>query len=206
MDNYVITIAREYGSGGKTIGKMLADHLGIPCYDMEILRMASDDSGINEQLFAKSDEQLKRPIFFKPSRSVYTDELIPPGSKNFVSEENLFNYQAKIIKILADKESCVIIGRCADFVLKDRPNVLKVYVHAPFENCVKTTMEIRNLDQAEAEKFVRKVDKRRGDYYRYFTGRDWKDADNYDLCLDSATLGWEKCMQIVKAYLEIKMS
>ena len=81
MDNYVITIAREYGSGGKTIGKMLADHLGIPCYDMEILRMASDDSGINEQLFAKSDEQLKRPIFFKPSRSVYTDELIPPGSK-----------------------------------------------------------------------------------------------------------------------------
>ena len=83
MENYVITIAREYGSGGKTIGKMLADHLGIPCYDMEILRMASDDSGISEQLFAESDEQLKRPIFFKPSKSVYTDELIPPGSKNF---------------------------------------------------------------------------------------------------------------------------
>ena len=98
MDNYVITIAREYGSGGKTIGKMLADHLGIPCYDMEILRMASDDSGINEQLFAKSDEQLKRPIFFKPSRSVYTDELIPPGSKNFVSEENLDAGRQRVLR------------------------------------------------------------------------------------------------------------
>ena len=206
MDNYVITIAREYGSGGKTIGKMLADHLGIPCYDMEILRMASDDSGINEQLFAKSDEQLKRPIFFKPSRSVYTDELIPPGSKNFVSEENLFNYQAKIIKEVAAEESCVIIGRCADYVLKDDPNVLRLFFFAPKEDCIVRVMEHDGITRRDAENKIEKIDKHRADYYKYYTGKDWYDARNYDFCLDTTSMGYEKLVEVVKNFIEVYQS
>lgn len=207
MKNYVITIAREYGSGGKTIGKMLAEELGIHYYDMELLRLASDESGINEQLFAKSDERLKKPIFFKRStKSTYSGKLVPPNSEDFTSELNLFNYQAKVIMDLADKESCVIVGRCADYVLRDRENVLKIYVHAPVEDCVKKTMEVRNLNEDDARHFMEQTDKRRADYYRYFTGNNWKNADNYDLCLNSSILGWDKCVSVVKSYLQIKMS
>ena len=126
MDNYVITIARGFGSGGKTIGRMLSENLGIPYYDKELIRLDSEESGINEALFGKSDEKVKGGIFGKPKR--YSGELAKPDSSGFVSEENLFGYQAKVIKSLADKGSCIIVGRCADFVLKDRAHVIKVFI------------------------------------------------------------------------------
>lgn len=144
MDHYVITIARGYGSGGKTIGKMLSEKLDIPFYDRELLRMASDDSGIHERLFGQADERVK-PGLRKPFGKVYKGDLLPPESDDFVSDDNLFNYQAKIIKELADTRSCVIVGRCADFILQDRPNVVKLFVHAPFESCVKTVMDMYAL-------------------------------------------------------------
>ena len=125
MSRYVITIARGYGSGGRTIGKMLSKELGIPFYDRELLRLASDDSGINEELFVKADEKLKKTRLFKIARKAYQGELIPPDSDDFVSNDNLFNYQAKIIKELAETESCVIVGRCADYILKDCDRLLK---------------------------------------------------------------------------------
>lgn len=202
---YVITISREYGSGGKTIGRMLSEHLGIPFYDTELLRLASDESGINEALFINADEKLKPSLLRKPT-NVYKGKIIPPESDHFVSTENLFNYVAKVIRTLAEKESCVIIGRCADYILKDHPHVLRIYVHAPFGYCVEKTMEVHgNFDADEAQRYIRRVDKRRGDYYRYFTGRDWRDADNYDLCLNSSDLGWDKCVALVRSYLEIKL-
>lgn len=205
MNNFVITIAREYGSGGKTIGKLLAESLGVHYYDKELMRRASDESGINEALFAKADEKLKHPVLRMPGKSAYSGEITSPESADFVSAQNLFNYQAKVIREIAASESCVIVGRCADFVLKDNANVLRIYVHAPFEDCVRDTMRVHaELDRDGAEKFIRKMDKMRSDYYRYFTGRDWKNADNYDLCLSSAALGWDKCVALVRAYLNIK--
>ena len=115
-DKIVITIARQYGSGGLTIGKMLAQKLGVHFYDKELLKLASEDSGINEALFVNADEKIKNTILFKIAHSVYHGELIPPESDDFVSTQNLFNYQAKIIKQLANEEACVIVGRCADFI------------------------------------------------------------------------------------------
>ena len=204
---FVITIAREYGSGGKTIGKMLAQELNINFYSRELLRLASDASGISEELFANADEQLKGTLLFKTARGAYTGELIPPDDEDFVSNKNLFNFQAKVIRELAEKESCVIVGRCADYILKDRTDVLRIYVHAPFEYCVDRAREVRpDLSVAETEKDVRRTNKRKGEYYAYFTGRNWKDADNYDLCLNSSMLTWEQCVSLVKAYLEIKLS
>ena len=111
---------------------MLAEKLGINCYGREILRMASDDSGINELLFHRTDERLKGAGLFGLAKKVYKGGLIPPESDDFVSDQNLFNYQAKIIKELAAQESCVIVGRCADFILRDRPDVVSVFVHAPW--------------------------------------------------------------------------
>ena len=111
-----------------------------------------------------------------------------------------------MIQDIANTESCVIVGRCADFVLRDRPNVLRLYVHASFDYCLAKTMELHpEFDEEEAKRFIRRTDKGRADYYRYFTGHDWDCADNYDLCINSEALGWDKCVALVKAYLDIKM-
>ena len=203
MDHYVVTIARGYGSGGKTIGKMLSEKLDIPFYDRELLRMASDDSGIHERLFGQADERVK-PGLRKPFGKVYKGELLPPESDDFVSDDNLFNYQAKIIKELADTCSCVIVGRCADFILQGRTNVVKLFVHAPFESCVKTVMDMYALPQKEAEKKIQDTDRHRSAYYKYYTRRNWDNAQNYDLCLNSAELGFDKCVEIVEAYMNIR--
>lgn len=202
----IITIARQYGSGGKTIGQMLADDLGIPCYSREILRMASEDSGINEMLFNQADEKLKGIHLFGTAKGVYKGKVIPPESDGFVSNDNLFNYQAKIIKELAEKESCVFIGRCADFILKDKPNVVSVFVHAPKDYCLQRAMERSSMNEKEMLKFMAKTDKFRSDYYHYYTGRNWLDAQNYDLCLNSSKLGFEKCVEEIKAYVKVRFS
>lgn len=204
MDHYVITIARGYGSGGKTMGKILAEELGIHFYDRELMRLASDESGINEELFARADEQLKQSLLFKMARKEYKGELIPPDSEDFISNDNLFNYQAKVIRDLAEQESCVIVGRCADYILKDMDNVIKVFVHASLEDCIARLEGMFSLPQKELEKKVLSTDKRRAEYYRYYTGRNWEDAKNYDLCLNSQQLGFDKCVQIVKSYLNIR--
>lgn len=204
MSKYVITIARGYGSGGRTIGKMLAKELNIAYYDRELLRLASDDSGINEELFARADEKLRKTPLFRIARKTYKGELIPPDSDDFVSNDNLFNYQAKIIKELAQEESCVIVGRAADYILKDYDNVVKVFVHAPIKDCIKTLKEMTGKSEKEIEKQITSIDKHRAEYYKYYTGRNWEDAKNYDLCLNSSQLGFDKCVEIVKSYIDIR--
>lgn len=206
MNNCVITIARGFGSGGLTMGKQLAKELNISCYDRDLLRLASDDSGINESLFAKADETLKNSLIYKVAKSVYKGELIPPDRDDFISNENLFNYQAKIIKKLAQTESCVIIGRCADYVLKDFDNVLRLYIHAPLPYCIDTVAHKFYLSNKESKKLILTTDKRRASYYHYFTGQDWKDADHYDLCINSSILEQDKCIALVKSYLDIKFN
>ena len=156
MENIVITIARQYGSGGKTIGEMLARDLGIHCYNREILKMASEDSGISEKLFGKSDERLDIGLLQKLTKKVYSGDLINPESDGFVSKDNLFNYQAKIIKQLARQESCVIIGRCADFVLRNFDNVTSVFVHADREFCLEQAMLRNSMTPKEMEHQLQK--------------------------------------------------
>jgi len=202
----IITIARQYGSGGKTIGQMLAEDLQIPCYSREILRMASEDSGINEMLFNQADEKLKGIHLFGKAKGAYQGKVIPPESDGFVSNDNLFNYQAKIIREIAEKESCVFIGRCADFILKDNPNVVSVFVHAPKDYCLQRALERSSMNEKEMLRFMAKTDKYRSDYYHYYTGRNWLDAQNYDLCLNSSKLGFEKCVEEIKAYIKVRFS
>ena len=152
MEHTVITIARGYGSGGRTLGKLLAEELGVNCYDRELLRMASEESGINEALFGEVDEKVKNMPLFGISKKIYKGEIFPPESDEFVSDDNLFNYQAKCIKELAKTESCVIIGRCADYILKDEAHVIKLFFYAPKEDS--------NLKTVERKKKLSKKSKR----------------------------------------------
>lgn len=205
MDNVVITIARQYGSGGRTVGEMLANKLGIHYYDKELMKLASDDSGINEALFVNMDEKVKNSsLLFRITKNVYGGELIPPASDDFTSNDNLFNYQAKIIRKLAEEEACVIIGRCADYILKEYDNVLSVFVHAPHDFCMEQAAKKHSMSEKELERFIAKTDKGRADYYRYHTGREWTDARNYDLCLDSSKLGFERCVEEIIAYMKVR--
>ena len=203
MNNRVITIARSYGSGGRKMGRLLAKELGYEYYDREILRIASDESGISEELFSQVDE-VKRVPLLRIAREVYTGEVIPPDSDDFISNENLFRYQAKIIRELAATRNCVIVGRCANFILRGWENVLNVFVTAPVVDCVRRVMETDGLSLEDAEKRIKQTDKRRAEYFKYFTGRLWHDAALYDLCLNTGHMDEHKCVQIVRAYMDAR--
>ncbi len=204
MKNIVITIARQYGSGGRTVGEMLANQLGIHYYNKELSKLASEESGISEGLFLETDEKLRKTAFFRQPINVYKGELIGPESKDFTSPDNLFNYQALVIKKLAKTTPCVIVGRAADFVLKDYDNVLSVFVHAPHDFLMQEAGKVQPLKGKELENFCAREDKYRAAYYKHHTGHEWTDAMNYDLCLDSSKLGFEKCVEAIKAHAKVR--
>ncbi|WP_026505098.1 cytidylate kinase-like family protein [Butyrivibrio sp. NC3005] len=206
--NIVIAIARQYGSGGRTVGEMLADELGINYYDNGLVKLASELSGISETMFVKADENILNGKHLldkvKWKKNIYKGGIIPPDSDNFTSMKNLFNYQAEVIKQLAEKESCVIVGRCADFVLKDYENAISVFVHADHDFLMEQAAKKQAVRGEELAKTIEKIDKYRSDYYEYYTGKKWTDALNYDLCLDSGKLGFKKCVEAIKAYMKVR--
>lgn len=207
MSKYVITIARGYGSGGRTIGKMLSEELGIHYYDRELLRLASDESGINEELFGKADEKIKESFLYKVMKKSYSGELITPDSDDFVSNDNLYNYQAKVIRQLAkeDEKSCIIVGRCADYILKDHKNVIRIFVHAPLEHCIDTLETMTNVPRKELHKKIENIDKHRAEYYEYYTGRKWDNAANYDLCINTSELSFQEAVNLIKEYIKLRI-
>lgn len=203
--HFAIAITRTCGSGGGSyIGKKLARDYGIDVYDRKLLRLASDDSGISEAIFAKADENTRKTPLYRVSKRVYDGGFIPPESGNFTSDQNLFNYQSKVLRELLDCESYVCIGRAADFVLQDKPNVLRVYIDAPYEARVAREVERQGVSRWEAERYIRRLDKYRESYYKYHTGRPWKRIENYDLCLDTAALGMDTCVELIKKAVELK--
>lgn len=206
MEKFVIAITRTCGSGATSISKLLADDLGIEMYDRKLLQLASDDSGISEALFARADEHVKNSLLYRVSKKVYNGELIPPESDDFTSNDNLFNYQAKVLKELAERESYICIGRAADYILRDYPNVITVFLYAPLEKCIDKEMSRLGINRREAEKHVITTDKYRREYYKYHTGRDWENPYNYDLCLNTGKLTYEQCVQIIKDYLKTRIS
>lgn len=207
MSKYVITIARGYGSGGRTIAKMLSEQLDIHYYDRELLRLASDESGINEELFGKADEKVKESLLYKIMKKSYTGEFISPDSDDFISNDNLFNYQAKVIRQLAeeDDKSCIIVGRCADYILKDYKNVIRIFVHAPLEHCLDTLESMSNDSRKDLQKKIETIDKHRAAYYEYYTGGKWDNAANYDLCINTSQLSFEEAVELIKDYIKIRI-
>lgn len=203
-DNYVITISRQHGSCGNAIGKLTAERLGIPFYDYKLIRMASDRSGISEHLFGAADEDVHRMKLFNAASKVYTGKLLPPDSDEFTSDLNLFTFQAEIIKELAGNESCVIVGRCADYLLRDRPNVLRVFIHAPLEDRIKQQMYVLpQKTEAEVRRHVLTTDKKRADYYKRYTGSHWMSAEHFDISIDSSRHPGEEAVDIIVSSLDV---
>jgi cytidylate kinase len=204
MKKFVITIARTCGSGGSYVAEALEKKLDIKLYGQDILQLASEDSGISIDLFARTDEELKSNPLFRFTKYIYDGKLIPPSSNDFTSQENLFNYQAKVLKELAEKESYVVIGRCADFVLKDAENLVRVFITADRKDRIRTEAERLTISKKEAESRIDKVDKKRTNHYNYFTGNERDDMTNYDICLNTSKLDYDKCADVIIEYMKAK--
>lgn len=205
-DNYVITFARGFGTGGKEIASKLAKELGIHCYENRILTLASQMSGLDEKLFQEVNEKVRTNGGFSSFlKGLPRAKSYIARNEKFVSDDKLFEYQKQIIENLADTESCVIVGKCADWVLRGRDNVVSVYIEAPRDFCVKRTMENMGVTEEVANATITHTDKYRADYYEYYThGNYWTNPVNYDMTLNSEKLGIDGCVKVIKNCLEIK--
>lgn len=188
MSNRIITICREFGSGGRTIGKEVADKLGIPCYDRELIQKAAEESGFNEAYVKEAGE-------YTPGS--WLSYALSNRSYGLTNEDRLFEIQEKIILDIAEKESCVIVGRCADYILKDKADLLSVFVHASVEFRSDRILRLYGKADKATEERIKEKDKRRASYYRFYTDMKWGHAENYDVCLDSGTLGIQKCVDTI---------
>ena len=182
----IINVGRSFGSGGGFVGQAIAKKLNIPFYDNELISQACEENGYSKDLFASGEK--KRSIF--SASSFFTSGRISSLDGSYVNEDILFKAQSEVIRAIAQKGDAVIIGRCADYILRDLP-CLDVFVCAPEEFRIKRLMEAENLSADEAEKLMRRKDRTRETYYNYYTFGAWGQADNYDLCIDSSVLGIE---------------
>ncbi len=205
MDNYVITVARGFGSGGKEIASKIAKKLGIACYENRILTLASQYTGYDEEEFKRVDEKLDGNYFGKLLADLPRTLKPQAKKRGFHSDDRLFGYQAEIIRKLADTESCVIVGKCADYILRDYDNVISIYVEAPRDFCFPRIMEKMNVSEQEAHTLIEKTDKYRADYYKYYThGNYWTNPVNYDMTLNSQRVGIDTCVELVIDYVQKK--
>ncbi len=205
-EKYVITIGRLYGSGGRMMGRKLSEELGIPFYDEEILRMASEDSAVSENLFRLNDEKAGANLFFRAVGGLHTSLEEPSVDDDVASPENLFRFQAKIIRKVASEQSCIIMGRCADFVLNAAmcENLIRLFVYADITTCIRRVMEVDGVDTKEALRRVNRISKQRRDYYKYYTGKEWEDMSNYDLPINASALEIDQAAELVKTYLRLR--
>lgn len=197
----MITIGREYGSGGKYIGQELAKRLQIPCYDNELITKVATDFNIDENLLKSVDEKQKHSFWYGFATNYVFSKN---GATMPVSpEDSLFLKQCQTIENLSENESCIIVRRCADYILQNRPHVIKVFVYAADEEFkVQRKVQFDHCTVAEAKANIRKIDKQRLEYYRHFTNRTWGDKANYHLCLDTSVLGVEQSIDIIENYVK----
>lgn len=206
MKKFVVTFARGFGSGGKEIASILAKDLGIHCYENRILTLASQMSGLDKKLFQEVNEKIRsNGGFSNLMRGLPRTRNYLARNEKFVSDDKLFEYQSDIIRNLAEQESCVIVGKCADYVLRDKPNVVSIYIEAPRTFCVQRTMENLGVTEEVAHATIKKTDKYRADYYAYYThGNYWTNPVNYDMTLNSEKVGISDCVKLIEDYLMIK--
>ena len=194
MEKKIITVSREFGSGGRTIGRMIAEKLNIPFYDKELVDQIAMESGFAPKFVEENGEH-------SPGSSLFSYAFAPqgvPGVMNGLSTADfLWNIQCNVILQLADKGPCVIVGRNADYILKDRPDAMHIFIHANMDFRADRIVRLYGESEKAATVRLQEKDKRRRVNYQHYTGRTWGMAQNYDLCLDSSTIGVEKCADIV---------
>ena len=200
MSNYIISISREFGSGGRLIGKRLAAQLGIPCYDRTIIQKTSEKSGLSPDFIARAEER---------ARSRFHLSIAPVGvgvpamaHQGVPVSHQAFFAQAEVIRELAGEGPCVIVGRCADCVLAGKADTLNVFIHSEMSFKIERSIAEHGLEREKAASILARRDKARAHHYRFYTDQRWGDARNYDLCLDSGALGVENCVAVIAGLYE----
>lgn len=188
MKNRVVTISREFGSGGRTIGRRLAEELGIPCYDAELIQQLARESGFSEDYIRDAGE-------YAPGDYL---SLLSNRAFALTNEDVLWELQYKVITDLAEKGPCVIVGRCADYILRDTADCLKAFIHADMDFRAKRIVEVYGEREQSPEQRLKDKDKRRAAYHRFYTNMKWGHAQNYHICLDSGKLGIDSCVEILR--------
>lgn len=192
MKNLIITIGRQFGSGGKAVADALGRRLGIPVYDNELITKAAQESGFSAELFVQSDEKKR----FLSLSSIFSGSIIN-GSDNYMSDKDLFGIQCEAIRQIASQGSAVIVGRCSDYVLRERNDTLDVFLTSPLSVRTARVMERTGLSEEKAVALIEKRDRSREDYYNYYTFGNWGVASTYDLCIDSSILGIEGTADLI---------
>ncbi len=203
MKNYIVTIAREYGSGGRECGKKLAELTGYKFYDKDLITLAAQKSGMSTDALNSVDEKAASSLLYTLAlgSSIYNSGM---GSVNLPINDKLFVVQSQIIKDIANSgEGAIIVGRCADYVLSERDNVVKIYITSDFDTRVNTVMKRHDLTQSQARDLIIKTDKRRSNYYSYYTGEKWGKADKYDVVVSTARIGIDGAAGLIADYIKM---
>lgn len=193
---HIITIGRQFGSGGRELGKALADELGIPYYDKELISLAAKESGYNHEIFENVDERATNSLLYSLSMGIYNLGNGYAPMRDMPVNDQLYLLQHKIIRELAAKP-CVIVGRCADYILRNNKNLLRIFVYAKMEDRVKNAVRIHDVPENKAESIVKKTDKTRANYYNFYSNQKWGAVENYDLCLNTSTISRDKAIKLI---------
>jgi len=203
-EKFIITINRQYGSGGREVGMKLSKALGVKFYDKELIALASKESGYVESVFENADERPSKSLLFSLVMDSYASKGWFYQHDDILSNEKLFAIQADVIRNVA-RESCIIVGRCADYILRDEPGLITVFTHAPMKYRIENLKRDNpGIDKKELENRLRRIDKQRSSYYSYYTGRDWASSENYHLSIDTSVTGIEGAVQMILKLKELK--
>ena len=204
MEKFVITIGREFGSGGLDVRRMLSEKLGVKCYDKELLAMASKESGLCQEIFESHDEKPTNSFVYSLVMDTYSvSGYTSTPFMDMPLNHKVFLAQFETIKNLAKKESCIIVGRCADYALAEHPNCIHVFIHADMAFRIQHIMETFGLEKDKAADMIQKTDKKRANYYNYYSNKKWGDSRSYHLTLDSSQLGFDGCCKMILDYMDI---
>ena len=204
MANKIYTIGREFGSGGREVGEKLAAKLGIKLYDKELLQQAAKDSGFCEEIFENHDEKPTNSFLYSLVMDTYS--VSGYSAAPFLDmplNHKVFLAQFEPIKKIAEKESCVIVGRCADYALSDNPDCINVFIHADLDVRIKNVSRNLNITENKARDIINKTDKQRASYYNYYTSKKWGDSKSYNLSLDAGKLGTDNCVEMILKFREL---
>lgn len=206
MDNKIIlTIGRQFGSGGREIGKKLAEALGIAYYDKELMAVAARESGLSEEFFEKADERASSGLSYAFSVGFSYMGMFTPYA-DILSNDGLFKFQSDAIRKVAEHGSCVLVGRCADYILRDDPACLSFFIHNSKEDRIRRIVESHDITVDEAKELMTKTDKSRAAYYNYYTNKEWGVASSYNFSIDVSVLGVDETVDFIKSFVDRKIN
>ena len=203
MKKKIVTISRQYGSGGRYIGENLAKAMGVPCYDEKLIDMVAKESGFAQSFVAEKGERMTGSLLFNIASSLSFANNVFSTNNGVTLQDEIYFTQNRIIKELADKGPRVIVGRCADYILREREDCLNVFIFADNESKIERAEKYFNITREEAPAVLKKKDKARANHYKYYTDQEWGMASNYDLCLNSGLIGIEGCVKAIQQVLEL---